>query len=527
MTRHATAAILLTVMILGQPLRAQQTKPATQPTNISGLWLTNVGLMELEQTNDKVKGRYALMGTSEIKGTVAGNRFDFTFKSFNRGKGSFDFSSDGQTFTGSAKATGFPKSDPWKGRRAPEFVRHVKLVPGKMLDGSTDNLLTYAIRAPEGCRDGDNKKWPTIVILHGSNMNARAYVNTLAAAWPDIAKDFLILGINGETPSALGDTKEKEPAFNYTYVDFVGKSTFKGFPGTDRESPALVSEALAELRKVYPIDRYFVGGHSQGGFLTYSLLMNFPEQLSGAFPISAGVIFQCEPSAFTDEKVKAAQRSVPLVIVHGKQDPNVSFSSGQYAATLFGESNWPAFRFIADDSGAGHRFGLLPVNKAIRWLEAQASDDPNKLLDFAEKSFQEKHYRDAFAALKRARDLTPETASHDRLDQVTKKLDAAAKPGAAKFLPLVTAHKDKTWIDGFLAYRDDFEFAPSAGEVMKAFIALRLEHEDAAKKAMDESRSAFQSGNRDGGYAKYKEIVDQWYAASLYRTAKRWLAERK
>src|SRR6266536_1953555 len=133
--------------------------------------------------------------------------------------------------------------------------------------------------------------------------------------------------------------------------------------------------------------------------------MNFPEKIAGAFPISAGVIFQCEPSAYTEETVRAAQRGVPLAIVHGKQDLVVSFSSGEYAATIFGEAGWPAFRFFADPSAAGHRFGLLPVGQAIRWLEAQASDDPAKLLDFADQRLKAKGYRDAIAALNRARDL--------------------------------------------------------------------------------------------------------------------------
>src|SRR5205085_7422442 len=223
--------------------------------------------------------------------------------------------------------------------RAPGSARHVKLVPGKIIDGSTAGLLTYSIRAPETYKEGDTKKWPAIVILHGSNMNAKAYVNTIAAAWPDIARDYLLIGINGERPSDIGE----DPRFNYTYVDYVGRSTFKGFPGTDRESPALVAEAMDELRETYPISHYFVGGHSQGGFLTYSLLMNFPEKLAGAFPVSAGVIFQCEPTAYADEQVRAAQRSVPLAIVHGKQDPVVGFGSGEHAATLFGEAGWPAF----------------------------------------------------------------------------------------------------------------------------------------------------------------------------------------
>ncbi len=44
---------------------------------------------------------------------------------------------------------------------------------------------------------------------------------------------------------------------------------------------------------------------------------------------------------------------------------------------------------------------------------------------------------------------------------------------------------------------------------------------------MGEARSLFQQGRRDEGYAKAKEVVDAYYASSSYRTAKRWLAERK
>src|SRR5205085_4631884 len=113
-------------------------------------------------------------------------------------------------------------------------------------------------------------------------------------------------------------------------------------------------------------------------------------------------MFQCEPNAFADEKLRAAQRDVPLAIVHGKQDPIVAFSTGEYGATIFGEANWPAFRFFADNSGAAHMFARLPIRDAIRWLEAQSSDDPIKLLSFAADSNKAKRYHDAIAALNRA-----------------------------------------------------------------------------------------------------------------------------
>jgi hypothetical protein len=188
-----------------QGWRPDPDAPKGKPAVLGGLWLTDLGLMELDQTGDKVKGRYALGGVSEIKGKVTGRTFEFKYKAFRPGNGWFDLAADGATFAGAAVTTGFPGWYGWKGRSAPEFVRHARLAPGKILDGSTKGLLTYSVRAPEGYTAGDGKKWPAVVILHGSNMNGKAYVSTIAAAWPDIAKDYLLIGINGERPSVTGD----------------------------------------------------------------------------------------------------------------------------------------------------------------------------------------------------------------------------------------------------------------------------------------------------------------------------------
>ncbi len=490
--------------------------------SFAGLWLTDLGLMDLSQEGSTVKGQYALRGTSKIEGKATGRRLDFRFTSFRNGQGWFDLSPDGKSLNGASSSDGFAGWFGWNGRPAPSFTLHTPLVAGKIVDGSTANLITYAIRAPEGYKAGDSRKWPTVLILHGSNMNAQSYVGTIAAAWPDIAKDFIILGINGETPSDLGD----DPRFNYTYVNYVGKSTYRGFPGTDRESPALVSQAMYDLKETYPIDHYLVGGHSQGGFLTYSLLMNTPEAMAGAFPISSGVIFQCEPSAYTDEELRKAQRKVPLAIIHGKNDPIMGFGMGQYAATIFGEAGWPAFRFFTDDNAA-HMFARLPVGPAIRWLEAQSSKDPKTVIAFAAERVKKEGYRDAIAALDHARTLNLDAAQKKRVDELSKSVNAKASTGAAKYLPLVRKAKDGSWIDGFLAFRDEFEFAQPAQRVMAAFSELRKTQDEAAQKAFGEARQLFQQGKQDEGYAKYKEIVQKFYASPLYRVVKRSLEERK
>jgi predicted esterase len=486
----------------------------------SGLWLTDLGLMELAQDGAKVKGRYALRGTSSIEGDVTGRHLEFRVKAFFPGPGWFDLDEKGMTFAGAGGTDGQPVWYGWKGRKASEFARHVGLAGGKIVDGSTDGLLTYTVRAPDDYRAGDGRKWPTVVILHGSNMNGRAYVSTLAASWPDIARDYIVLGVNGERPARID---AEDPAFNYSYVNYVGRSTFGGFPGTDRESPALVREALDELKKVYPIRHYFVGGHSQGGFLTYSILMNSPESIAGAFPISAGVIFQCEPSAYADAKLKEAQRAVPLAIVHGKNDPVVGFAMGSYAAEVFGDAGWPAFRFCTDPTAA-HMFGRLPVGPAIRWLEVMASDDPKALVDFAERRLKESGFRDAIAAARRAHGMKLTADLKERLTRLNDGIDAQAAPKSKTYLAAIRANKDGAWVDDFLAFRAEFEFADAAREAMAAFDALRAQHAAPAQKAIGEARGLFQQGRRDEGTAKAKEVVDRYYASAQYRLAKQWAA---
>jgi hypothetical protein len=118
-------------------------KAATdKPGTYAGLWLTDLGLMEMTQDGVKVSGRYALRGTSTMEGKVTGRRVDFRFHGFQDGQGWFDLASDGKSFAGASNSDGFPGWFGWKGQPAPRFKRHVPLVAGKILDGSTKNLLT-------------------------------------------------------------------------------------------------------------------------------------------------------------------------------------------------------------------------------------------------------------------------------------------------------------------------------------------------------------------------------------------------
>ncbi len=152
-----------------------------------------------------------------------------------------------------------------------------------------------------------------------------------------------------------------------------------------------------------------------------------------------------------------------------------------------------------------------------------SSEDPVKLAEFAEQRAKAGGYRDALAAVNRAISLNPTDAVRKRLEAVGRQVDVKAAAGAKVFLARMGKEGGRPWIDEFLAYRDEFEFAPGAGEVMKRFNALRAEHEGPAKRLMGEAREAFGAGRREEGMAKYREMLEKYYAASGYRNVKRWV----
>src|SRR4051794_19616958 len=275
---------------------------------------------------------------------------------------------------------------------------------GKTVDAATANGTTYHVRVPE--KYDPKAGGPAIVMFHGSNANSADYLIGIGQRWPKVAADYVLIGLDGEWPVERKDAAAADAplAYNYTYVNFVGKSKYKGFPGTDRESPALVAEAVAEIREQLKLTKVFITGHSQGGFLTYSCLMNYPELFDGAMPIAAGLIFQCEPTAYTDEKVRGQQRKRPLVILHGEKDPLVPVSMGRSAYESFLDDGFPMLRLLAAKD-ATHAFISLPFEEGIRWLESMTSDDPRALLASADRAFGRREYRDALAYLQRAQDL--------------------------------------------------------------------------------------------------------------------------
>jgi pimeloyl-ACP methyl ester carboxylesterase len=384
---------------------------------------------------------------------------------------------------------------------------------GEVTDGQTKSGLNYHLRVPKGF---DKKKhYTAVALLHGSNYNSRDYVEGFPGNWPELADRYILVGFDGEQLSSA--SQDGVRAFNASYVEFSGDHV--GEPWRYNQTPWLLAQSLDQLGKELPIERWFVGGHSQGGFLTLAMAMFYPEHLAGAFEVSGNLLVQCEPSYFKDEKIRAAQRRVPIAIVHGEKDDVVDFSAATYTNDALQDGGFPMLRLF-NAPGKGHPWAFLPVDEALQWLDALATEDAAALTEYAEKAVEEERWRDATGALGRAKEHTKDADALARIAALEAKIDAAAAPEAEKLEKAIAADKDASWVDSFWEFRARFAFAPAAQDVMKAYQKLRDEQQKPAEERFWRAR-----GLQDDTQRKklYREIVESYYASSFYRLVKGWI----
>jgi beta-lactamase regulating signal transducer with metallopeptidase domain/predicted esterase len=225
-------------------------------------------------------------------------------------------------------------------------IGNANLIPEKITSGFLKDGISYHIRAPKGYLPGE--LYPSIVFLHDANSNSKDMINKFAKGSPKVADRFLLIGINGENKS-----KKVKDCFNYTYINFAGRSKYKGFPGTDRESPALVMESIVDLKDRIPISKTILLGEGDGAFLAFSIAMNYPEMISGAITTNGGLLVQTAPDAYDDEELIAKQKKVWMSVLHFNPDKDHKKSHAWNAEKAFRKA------------GFRHRFYNILDERAI------------------------------------------------------------------------------------------------------------------------------------------------------------------
>jgi pimeloyl-ACP methyl ester carboxylesterase len=357
---------------------------------------------------------------------------------------------------------------------------------GGIAEKKTANGLTTFTRVPGTYNPKVGA--PALLWLHGSNANSREYIDSFAKeAW---LRDWILLGINGETGS-------KSSGFNYTF-----------------DSAPLLVAAYDELTAKLKVTRAFIGGHSQGAYVTFSVIMGHPEKFAGAIPVAGGLWMQCEPEKYKAEELEK-RKGIAIAIVHGRKDDVVDVELSESAHFSYTDAEFPMVRFF-DPPDATHMFFTLPVKDAVEWCVAISDRDPRRLGGFATAAAGQRRWRDATVAAQRAKAGAVQKAAE-------REAAARGKALAAR----MSKEQNDSWVRDFWAYRADFQFTDAAKPILAGYGKLREEHENSARTLFFKARDDFQNNRAAEAYRSYEEIVKKWYGSSWYFYAKRGLEKRK
>ncbi len=272
-----------------------------------------------------------------------------------------------------------------------------------MVSPGEDIKLSYATYAPAK----DDKKNPLIIWLHGAGEGGTD---------PDIA----LLGNN--ITLLAGENVQKH--FDGAYVLAPQSDTMwmnDGSGNYTKDGTSKYTEALMELIRYYvnsnsDIDknRVYIGGCSNGGYMTMNMILHYPEYFAAAYPI-------CE--AYTDawitDEMLEGIKDLPIWFTHAANDPTVNPQSHTVATVdrlhAMGAANvhFSYFDDVHDTSGQYTGADGAPYQYNGHWswiytLKNECTEDGVSIMEWM--SGQKKE---------------DEPTTDDKTDKLQEELDAA------------------------------------------------------------------------------------------------------
>jgi predicted esterase len=364
--------------------------------------------------------------------------------------------------------------------KPPEVDAPEKARPGQTVLCKAPQGMRYFLRVPKGY---DAKQGARLVVfLHGSNMNGLQYVRSFEGKrW---AEGNILVCPNGEVGT-----------------DPLGLNNFT------QESAPLVADVTEQVKKAFNTTIAYCGGHSQGGFLTYSVIMLNPDLFQGALPMSGDCWLQNEPNLWEDKPdVAKVQHEIAIAVLHGRNDPVVQFEQGQHAYDVFRAAGWQKLRFFTPERAA-HMFTAFPVDEMLEWLDAMNGRGEEKTAKLIDKWAKDGEWGWVLAAAK---------ASKAGAGKWTKPAeDAAAKASAAMAEAMKGAVADwgPKWIEFWRVHGG----AAAARPLIDDYLKKRAEQREAGRRLFLEGIGLCRAGNAEDGRKRYEQIlVDAPFSYEAY-----------
>ena len=374
--------------------------------------------------------------------------------------------------------------------KPPELDSPDKVKPGTTgLIKAAGKGMRYFLRVPKKYDPRTGAR--LIVFLHGSNMNGLEYLRSFEAKkW---CEEDILCCPNGENGT-----------------DPFGRNNF-GFA-----SGPLVADVTEEVQKTFKTTMTYVGGHSQGAFLTYSVILNYPDLYQGAFPMAGDCWIQNEPNLWEDKPdVLKKQKEIAIAVIHGRRDPVVAFSQGEHAYDCFRAMGWTKLRLFAPKD-LNHMFMLAPIDEAIEWLDAMNGLNERKSLTLAAKWAREGEWGWAWHVAKSSKSGAL--------------LQKSAEDAAAKAVPAMTAAlqgKPADWVPKSVEFWRVHGETHAAKPLIASYLAEREKQRGTAARLFKESQVLFRSGKRDDALKVLEKLLNEGPFTYQGYFASRWLSEKK
>jgi phospholipase/carboxylesterase len=213
-----------------------------------------------------------------------------------------------------------------------------------------DLMLKYKVLQPEP----EVAKPGLILLLHGVGSNEE----DLFRHSQSFPKGFVVVSARAPYTLAPG----KYAWFELSYA--AGKPVIN--PEQAEKSRLVINIFINQLIERYLIDpkKVFLGGFSQGGIMSYSVGLTFPQKFAGIFILSSRLLPEVKPLVKSKEELQ----NLEIFIAHGKNDPILPI---QYAADALDFLKPITSNITYHEYDMAHTVGEKEMIDLVDWLSAK------------------------------------------------------------------------------------------------------------------------------------------------------------
>lgn len=210
-------------------------------------------------------------------------------------------------------------------------------------------MLTYRFREPT---KPNGEKPPLLLLLHGIGADE----NDLFGLAPYLDERFFIASARAPFTLPWGGFAWFELGINGTEISVNIKQA--------EQSRRLILEAVDEMIAAHDLGAVYLGGFSQGAFMSLSAALGVPEKFAGVVAMSGRAMEEMLPPEDSLENL----RDFPILVTHGIFDPVLPVENGRATKEIL--SRLPV-KLEYKEYEMGHEISRESLTDMANWLRVE------------------------------------------------------------------------------------------------------------------------------------------------------------